>query len=303
MEFFLNTSSFFTVPFDLVAKHLKLSSENELKFILFVLAHPNQKFSNLEISEKTGIDENLIEDCYEYWKQKELIRNEKSIKKPQVEENVVTENKQIKTSTRRKMLRPDSIYIAQRSNESEEIASLLSEAQSILGKTLSPALSSVFLIAHDDYLLPCEVILMLLSYCASVEKTSTSYIENMVKQWYEDDVISLTLAENKIKELGIRNLAWKEFSSCIGINNRNPVKSEQELSYMVLEEMKFSSDMIKLCYEECVEATGKYQIKYMKKIFESWYEKGYKNPFDVNNAKQNANADKKSEKSYDLSGF
>ncbi|MFI3206735.1 MAG: DnaD domain protein [Clostridia bacterium] len=308
MEFTLDMGSWnsvFAVPHELVNNHIKLCSQNELKFILWVFANPMEKISAEKIFESTGISTDLFEDCLEYWIQVGLLKKENtSVSKA---EKTTTTKDVIKTEKPRslKMLRPDSIHIANRINESKTLANLFSEAQSILGKTLSPTMSAILLNAFDDYLLPVEVILMLLSYCASTERTSTHYIENMVKNWYESAVDSLEKAEEKIIELSEKNRAWKEFSAILGISSRSPVKTEEKLSYQAICEMKFSKELIRLCYEECVKATGKYQIRYMEKVFNSWYEKGFKTPFDVVSAKEeNKKKDEtKRETSYDLSDF
>ncbi len=300
-------NSVFAVPYELIEKHIKLCSQNELKFILWIFANPNKSIEKEELCRETGIKESFFDDCLEYWIQQNLIINENSklsasnttpeTISPKQEEQPKPEK------SKRKMLRPDSIHIAQRVKESVSLQNLFSEAQSILGKTLSPSLSSIILIAYDDYLLPIEVILMLLSYCVMNEKTTTHYIELKLKQWYEDGVTTLDLAEEKIRQSNEKSAAWKEFVSIIGIPFRNPIKTESELSFQVLCEQKFSKEMILLCYEKCVEGTGKYNAKYMKKIFDSWIEKNIKSVSEVVSFEKQAEMTKKRQTSFDLDDF
>lgn len=41
-----------------------------------------------------------------------------------------------------------------------------------------------------------------------------------------------------------------------------------------------------LAYEKTVDSIGKVKLAYMNKILESWFEKGYQTPEDVNNDRQ-----------------
>lgn len=97
--------------------------------------------------------------------------------------------KPIKTPPR--MKKPDGVYIAQRIAQCAEVGFLMQEAQQILGRAISPALSSTLLMIHDDYGLPVEVIIMLLMYVKSIHKDNTSYIEAVAKNWRKKKLIPM----------------------------------------------------------------------------------------------------------------
>ena len=59
----------------------------------------------------------------------------------------------------------------------------MQESQQILGRPISPGLSSTLLLLHDDYGLPSDVILMLLQYVKSRGKDNTNYIEAAGRNW------------------------------------------------------------------------------------------------------------------------
>ncbi len=301
-------SNVFAVPMEIITKHIKLCSGNQFKFIIWFLSNPEKDYNIVTISQELGIPQTEVEEALEYWEEVGIIKineNEVSAVKKVEDLPVISEVK--KPEPMRKMLRPDSIYIANRIREDETLANVFSDAQSILGKMLSPSLSAIILIAHDDYCLPCEVIIMLLTYCASIEQSSTSYIERLVKDWYSQGVNTLELAEQKINELDNTQKMWKKLSSIMGIPQRKPSKKETELIIYLIE-TQFSDEMIKLAYEKCVDSTGKINTKYMTKIFNTWQEKNLTSVQQVEKieaqyAQESFFKDGRKESSYDISEF
>lgn len=299
----------FAVPHELVEKHLKLCSAYELKFILWLFANPEREIDKEVIFKETGIPTFAVDDCLEYWLQAGLLKqneNELGInaqaEKPKLNEIAMPAPKDVPM---KKMLRPDGIYIAKRLNESPELAHVFEHAEAVFGKMISPSLSAVLIIAHDDYALPCEVIVMLLSYCASIEKTSTNYIETIVKNWYNNNITSLELAEEKIREINSINHSWKKLTQILEMPFRKASKAEEELAVLAIMTYNFSEEMIKLCYDKCIAGTGKFQCKYMRKIFDSWHQKNLKTPKDVelSDSARKTSKEVQKETSYDLNEF
>lgn len=302
-------NSVFAVPRELISKHLKLCSENELKFILWLFANPETEFNNESISKATGIPLSSVEDCLEYWLNAKLIKvdlNEITAVNSTVITKTVEPVAVNKEQPMQRMLRPDGIYIAKRLKESATLAHLFEDVQNILGKMISPSLSAVLVIAHDDYCLPCEVLLMLISYCESIEKTSTGFIEGIAKKWYNKGVLTLELAEQELKELDEKSSAWKKLVSVLDLTYRKPIKTEEELAVFAVIEAKFSDEMLQLCYQKCIEGTGKFQAKYMLKILKSWNDKKLRTVIEVQTSesinKQNK-VDNSRDTSYDLNEF
>ena len=123
----------------------------------------------------------------------------------------------------RRLPKPDGVFIANRIRESEELAFLMQEAQVILGRALSPALSSGILHLFDDYGLPSDVILMLLQYAKSRGHDNTSYIESVGKAWASEGIVSHELAEEKLCRLKEADVAVHRLHRVLGIERRNKV--------------------------------------------------------------------------------
>lgn len=286
MSYYLNIGGWcgiFAVPNSIVDEHIKNCGEKQLKIILWALRHGNEVFEKSRISLETGIDESSIDTSMEYWIKNGVIKKDGNNLIPangtqeEKQPEIVTQTIQVPPSqpiTKRRMLRPDGLYIAQRMKESVEIETVIRETENILGKTISPSLAAVLVNAHDDYALPVEVILLIINYTVSIGKTTTSYIESLSKEWSESGIFSMEMAEIKLHALNERTLAWRKISQYLGIAFRSPTKKEDEFAYKWIVEFKFSSEMIIESYERCVNNIGKLQMPYMDKILSKWHSKG-----------------------------
>lgn len=212
-------------------------------------------------------------------------------------------------------LRPDPVYVAKRINEDKEIASLLNEAQYILGRPVSPNENAGMIMMHDNDGLPCEVILMLLTYGASNQK-GMRQIEAMGAAWAREGILTLEQADEKIRELEESKEAYRKVQSILGLEFRKPSQKEEENYTRWLHEWKFTDDMIKEAYDICVNAKGKYIPNYVNTILQRWHQSGIKTveqvrterskPSYKNNSGTNSGNDNGTKSSFDindLSGF
>ena len=220
----------------------------------------------------------------------------------QMEDEKTTE-KPIKTPSR--MKKPDGVYIAQRIAQCAEVGFLMQEAQQILGRAISPALSSTLLMIHDDYGLPVEVIIMLLMYVKSIHKDNTSYIEAVAKNWAVEEINTHEKADEKLNQLSLIAKSWRCIEQVLGISHRSPSAKEEQYTYRWMHEWKFTPDMIREAYERCINATGKLSLHYMNKILERWHKAGITTPKQaaLEASQKAAKEYEKHEPTYDLEEY
>ena len=185
---------------------------------------------------------------------------------------------EIHSAPPKRMPKPDGVFIAERISQSQEIAFLMQESQQILGRPLSPGLSSTLLLLHDDYGLPADVILMLLQYVKSRGKDNTSYIETVGRNWSSENILSHQMAEEKLRKLDEIAGAWRVIEQTVGIIHRSPSTREEQYANRWILEWKFSASMVREAYERCVNATGKLSMSYMNRILERWQKEGVFTP-------------------------
>ena len=211
----------FAVPNLLVDKYLKLARGNEIKVILYALRHGGEELNIEEIAKATAMSEEAVEEAFEYWLQQGLVERDGRVLVPKEEKRTSEANEEFKIEVKAtvkeeikphkfRAVRPDSLYVAKRINETEELRNLIAEIEMCLGKTITPTLLSTIVNAYDDYNLPAEVIMMLFSYVKKIGKTSTPYIESVIHEWGMSGVNSAEAADSKIKDLDDKSIAWKK---------------------------------------------------------------------------------------------
>ena len=204
--------------------------------------------------------------------------------------------------------KPSGSEIADRLEESPEIAVLFKEAQHKLGKTIGYDGQCTLLLLHDHYGLPTDVLFMLIDYCVSIGKTNYSYIQAVGKDWGTREIDTLDKAAEQIETLRNINKLWNEFAKHAGLVNPRPTTTQSSYLRRWSNELKYGTDMIILAYEEMVNHTGKLNFKYMDKVLSNWYAKGYKKPEDIESAAAEqktgkTNSVESSAASYDLEAF
>ena len=145
-------------------------------------------------------------------------------------------------------------------------------------------MTNVILAGCDDYGLPPEVLIMLLQYVKSVGKTSTAYVESVVRDWSASGVNTLAAAEEKLRLLDEKRLAWGRVAAAAGLAKRSPSKKEEEAAYRWVNEWHFSQEMIAAAYERCVDNTGKFSAAYIDRVLGRWQRDGLQTPEDVERA-------------------
>ncbi len=282
MDYELNMgiwNSVFAVPSEIVDKYIDKSNECEIKVLLYLLRTGNKKSNICELSKILNFSEEKVQKALEAWAVRGII---KSFDKAHICEfqkggtahdgGKVSLQADKKSYTRYQ--RPDRLYIANRMKSSEDINSLMQEAQVILGRPLSSGDLGSLLVLHDNEGLPVDVILMLLQYAVSVGKTGIRYIEKMGINWAEQGIDNLEKAEKKIINLNQVNSNWKKFESIIGIDHRAPTAREEEAVMRWISDWNYSDELIKEAYDRCVNANGKYILKYMDSIIKRWHSQG-----------------------------
>lgn len=321
MSYSINPSMFksiFAVPTDVVDKHIRLANEHQLKVLLWILCKSPDNPDISKMCEDINININDAADYLQYWVLTGVLKSDGTVPiqsaftppkaepvpevKPVVSVSQNTEEPALLPS------KPSSMEIADRLDESPEIAILFKEAQQKLGKTIGYDGQCTLLLLHDHYGLPTDVLFMLIDYCVSIGKTNYSYIQAVGKDWGTREIDTLDKAAEQIETLRNINNLWREFAKHAGIVNPRPTTNQSSYLRRWCNELKFGIDMIILAYEEMADHTGKLNFKYIDKVLSNWHAKGYKKPEDIESAaaEQKSGKPKAAEStaaSYDLEEF
>lgn len=311
----------FAVPCSLVDSHIKLAGREQLQVILWLLRHGGQEVTPEALAQALGITQDAALDALEYWCDRGLLAASQGallpVPQPALRQDPVPGQTPVPPQApgpepvpsqelppKKRLLRPDGSHVATRAAESEAMRFLMQEAEAVLGKTLSPAMSSLLVSITDDYGLPVEVTVMLLNYAAETGRVGTSYIDAVAREWSQAGIFSVPAAEERLRALGKIRRAWGRVSAAAGLNRRAPSKAEGERASRWVDEWHFSDEMLSAAYDACAEHTGKFSAAYMDKILTDWHQKGIRTPEDLEEsrraAQEKAQEEERDGKSYDI---
>ncbi len=314
MKYTVNKERFgssFQVPADIVDKHLRLASGEQIKVLLLILRKMPEALDENKIAAALKYNVADVEDYLQYWVLTGVLKEENAEAAAEPVKYVPKAEKKTAASipepVKEEYSRPSASEIAARIGESKEIANLFTELQAKLGKTIGYDGQCTFILLHDRFGLPADVIFMLVDYCVSIGKTGYSYIEAAGRSWGEQEIDTIEKAAEKIASLNKVEKFWKKFAAETGIKNPKPTSKQTGYIEHWLTDLRMKPEMIMSAYEEMADSTGKVSFSYMNKILERWHAEGIKTPSALEESKA-ARTDAKSAKapaeaSYDLDEY
>ena len=278
--------SVFAVPSQIVDEGLKFADGVKLKVLLYLLRNADKEPELDDISVATGVNVTDIPEALDYWVSRGVLQksngvyapqsSEKEIKQPDISKIELKEPKTVPTVAEvsqqveqqkqrfvvTKPQKPDYVFTSQRLAVDEDLKILVSEAQTMLGKTLSNSDVATLLMLKDTCGLRLDVILMLIQYCVGIDKGNMRTVEK----------IGITHSTK----------CFSLVSSTFGMQNvGSPTKKQLEYSTKWVGEWKFSAPMLREAYERCVDSKGELKFNYIDGILKKWEALGIKNMDDL----------------------
>lgn len=284
----------FAVPRSVVNKHIKLAKEDYVKVLLVVLASSGKMLDEDKISELCGVSPKNVADALLYWENCNIIKacedgvykpseqeaevkkakevvNAVEVEKAEVKTHSVAKNVKIKTSAPIAMT---SFEISKRIESTTELKWVVSEAERLFGRFLTPSETSVLVTMFDLAKVPADVIVMAIEYCVSIEKANVRTVEKTAYSWIDLGFDTHQKVEAHIKELTTQKNNESLIKTAFGIWDHNLTTKQKQFIATWINEWEFSIEMIKLAYEKCVDNTGKLSFPYIDKILSKWKEAG-----------------------------
>lgn len=298
----------FAIPASITDAYLAEASGNSIKTLLKIFRNPSGVVSVSEISDALSLTADEVLSALDYWVSKGILLftdeggNVKFVPKSKTAtasaQGLETAKPSAPVSSAKisaepiVLPKPTMEQIAARIQEDATIRSLLTEAQSILGRTFGLDMQTTLLMLFDTYGLQKEVILTLIHHLASNGRGNTANILRVGKIWAEHEINTLDAANEYIQNDSEVNRLFTEFRTVTGISNPRPTQKQSEyLSSWI--QMGASMELLVKAYEETAERTGKLSFAYMHKILCAWNRDGLKTPEAVDASKAKFAATKK----------
>ena len=304
MEFKANSGiwgTMFGVPCIVADNFLKLATGDQIKVLLYILRHSGRSCTDSEIAANTGITPQQAGEAVMFWHQANVLvqdtaapvtsnsimtppaapKSEPDVQQP-VRQTAVPEHQRQNLS---------SSEIAELMKNSADIAELFKMAENILGILNHTRQNS--LIWMFSYLgLKKEVIITLLAYCASIDKTNAGYIEKIAADWSENEINDLTAAQEEVSRLNESRNYISQIMRTFEMKRRPTSKQMEIISQW--KNIGFNMDLIHYAYEKTIERIDKLSFEYINRILLSWRDSGFSTVQDVKNAEADYKKNKKS---------
>lgn len=232
--------------------------------------------NNKNIADALGILESDVVLAWKYWEEQGVVRMGKGI-----EFVDLTLQPKKETKNKKPQYRAREMAVAIANNA--DISLIIEHAENIFGKTFSTAETGILYGLYDWLELPPEVILMLLEYCASIEKNNVRYMEKIAIEWSENGIDSIDKAEEYLRLREEKSKISKKYKRLLRITGRELSDSEYAHIIQWTREMSMPDELIKSAYEKAVMATGDVSFPYINAILQSWHRQGITTADEIKN--------------------
>ena len=264
------------LPFSLIEK-LPSINEDELKILLYLHAHAAKNrvfvFSDEEavrlLADK-GYDEKAVQNAVAYLRGAGLLLDDKVPPK----KHAASAEHPYYTSEQ----------LAQVCETSSDFNTLKSFAEERLGKIFNTSDLAVLYSFTDSLCLSCDVIMLVIEYCASIDKPSLRYVGKMLEDLCKKELTSYEAVERHLTGIKEYKTYEGKIRRLCGLGERALTKKEAAIVSHWKTELKASFELIEAAYERTVAAIGEPKLPYIGKILEKWHENGIRSPDEIENA-------------------
>lgn len=305
------------LPIEFINKYMISANATYVKVYLYGLAkcyeNTGEELTNASIAEALDILETDVNKAWSYWKRVGLIYSEgkgnlvfapipaREQTKKEAAQNKEAEKPSSGKTAADALAPPVAMKeITQALIANPKMKETVSMAEQLLKRTLSRREINAIYNFMDWYQMSQEMVLVLLEYCVSTEKTSFAYIEKVAKSWNEEGINSLDAATKVLNRATKENKMINKCKRIFGIERAFTTSEANNIAAWV-SELGMSENMIKAAYERTVNNTGKISVPYMNTILRSWQQKGIKTVSQIaekENTRQNTK--KSANGSYEL---
>lgn len=262
-----------------VAQRLKFPTEEQLKVLLLVFAEGKADVNQIKASLSMTAD--AVEQALEYWESEGVLLSDTPQSVPEKKEAAPAKRRfeelPMPTLTDR-----DIIPMCA---ENPALTDLLRSADKILAGKLSMSLKSNLVNMVTYYGLPVPVVVTLLEYYQSERNAgkniTTRTLNQLAKEWAEEDVNTLEKASGKLQERSGCEDFWNEVLALCEFEYKKPGAVQMKMISRWLKDYEKS-----MIYFAC-NTMKKYNepeqrsIKIVDNILKDWKRKGFKTPEDV----------------------
>lgn len=300
--------SIFAVPSCVVDNYIKTATESQLKVLLYLLRNSDRAVVNEQIEADTGVPADEIDDVILFWENRGIITNNKGELSPSDKAHT-TITEPVKTNTdsaaARVALKSETLFppreIASAINGDKAVKHLFEVFEKLAGRPTKHSERNTLMILIEEVKLPCEVAVMLVQHCFSIDKASPAYMKAVAMDWYESGIDTLGKAEERIKQLHDKAALESRLRTKFGLTTAFSAKQKQYIEEW--NRLNINDALLDAAYDATLNGAGKLSFPYMDKILKKWHEDGITDPSQLEKYKKKTVSLSNEGSSFDISEF
>jgi DnaD/phage-associated family protein len=177
-------------------------------------------------------------------------------------------------------MKPQDINLLEELDNSS-IKGMLQDIEKLLSRPLSSSEMEMYISWQKEFNFSPEIILLLIQYCASKDKTDSRYIEKTALSWFDAKIKNMDDAQAFITKHEDKWVKIRKILKYLGVRDGEVMKPQEDLIVKWLYTYNFSLDIIFKACNICFERINKADFKYIDGILTSWSKEGIKTLEDI----------------------
>ncbi|WP_343763186.1 DnaD domain protein [Clostridium oceanicum] len=154
------------------------------------------------------------------------------------------------------------------------IKDMLQDIEKLLSRPLSSKEMTMYIEWIKEYKFQPELILLLIQYCASKNKTDWRYIEKIAISWFDEEIKTIDAAQSYIKRHEDKWVKIKKILNYLGIKDGEVMKPQEEMLTKWINVYKLPLNVIFKGCDICFQRISKCDFRYIDGILTNWYKNG-----------------------------
>ena len=283
MASFLHFAKSVPLPLEFINKYMISANATYVKVYLYGLAkcyEGEADITNEAIAQALDILETDVSKAWRYWKRVGLVHSEGKgvlVFDPMPATTAKEESSaEVKEQAKEPSSKTTSMKeISKAMGINPKMKETVTMAEQLLKKPLSQREVTSLYTFMQEYSMSQEMVIVLLEYCATLDKTNFSFIEKVAENWNKQGITTLRDATKVMNNLNKEMNMIKKCKKNFGLDREFSQTEKNYISHWV-SQLSMSEAMIKNAYERTIMSTGKLSMPYMNSILKSWFEKGIK---------------------------
>lgn len=267
-----------------IDEYMPMADGNFVKVYLAGLAGSIRgiEISGEALSKKLGLLESDVIKAWEYWESKGLLKIARSNADMEIEFMPVNPPELMEQKFNPNSDKYSTEYVTSRMAD-PRIKAMYDDIQELLGRILPPMEFATYLSWIDDYNFTPEIIILLIGYCKSMNKSDMRYMEKVAISWHESGITTLDDAQKYISHHEEKYNNYRLVLDFLGLRENEIMKPQQDFLDKWFNTWSFSLEMVLEACKICSLRINEPNFSYIDGILTKWHKNGIKTLKDIEN--------------------